>query len=74
MHCFFSKSRDDRRLELERHYKFECCCLACLQVFKLICLYVLIVIILQKDWPTIKVLQYAQGGKETKHQVRMKGI
>lgn len=48
---YYGKSRDDRRQELERHYKFECCCLACLE-----------------DWPTIKDLQYATGGKETKHQ------
>ena len=50
---YYSKGREHRRTELERHYKFECCCLACLE-----------------DWPTIKDLQYATGGSETKHQVR----
>ena len=52
---YYTKNKEQRRAELERHYKFECCCLACLE-----------------DWPTIRELQYATGGRETKHSHLMR--
>lgn len=45
---YYSKTKEVRTGELKRHYKFDCCCLACTE-----------------NWPTVKELQYATGGRAT---------